>query len=83
MQLVLEVTKEFAGLQSDPEVVQSYLQFAIAMKSYSPADKFNGSVVLVQAIDPTSHFFGVPNEDYNISQVIFRAPRLEIVHARE
>ena len=77
-EMALEVTKEFAGIQLDPEVVESYLKFALATKSYSPADKFDGNVVLVQALDRTLYFFFVPDEDYNISQVISRTGHLKI-----
>ena len=70
--IALELTKEFEVLALDPQLVQSYLQFALATRTYDPADRFNGNAVLVQAMDAPPHPYFIPNNDYNVSKVILQ-----------
>ena len=64
-----ELMKEFGVLTLDPQLIQSYLQFAVAARTYDPVDRFNGNAVLVQAMDAALHPYLIPNEDYNVSKV--------------
>ena len=70
--IALELMKEFGVLNLDPQVIQSYLQFALATHTYDPADRFDGNAVLVQALDAPPHAHFIPNEDYNVSKVTLK-----------